>query len=203
MEIGLFPLELVLFPTERVPLHIFEDRYKELIGECLREQREFGLVLEDADGLRAIGTRASVVEVTELFDDGRLNVVVEGGERFVLVAETGGRSFRTGEVEPLPDEAGEEPAAAAAERARALLAEVAAVAETPVELPPVESPHLSWELGARIDFGAAVKQELLELRSEPARLARLVELLQQALGALRLEREVRERAGRNGKVSPR
>ena len=55
-EIGLFPLELVLLPTERVPLHIFEDRYKELIGECLARDGEFGLVLADERGLREIGT---------------------------------------------------------------------------------------------------------------------------------------------------
>ena len=67
MEIGLFPLRMVLLPAERVPLHIFEPRYKELIGECLAEGREFGLVLTDDDGLREVGTRADVVEVLERF----------------------------------------------------------------------------------------------------------------------------------------
>ena len=83
-EIGLFPLGIVLLPTEQVPLHIFEERYKELIGECLEEEREFGLVYADEDGLREIGTRAAVTEVMEEFDDGRLNVVVEGRDRFRL-----------------------------------------------------------------------------------------------------------------------
>ena len=77
-EIGLFPLGIVLLPTEQVPLHIFEDRYKELIDECLAEEREFGLVYADDDGLRPVGTLAAVTEVIERFDDGRLNVVVEG-----------------------------------------------------------------------------------------------------------------------------
>ena len=84
-EIGLFPLGLVLLPTEQVPLHIFEPRYRELITECLDEGEPFGLVFADDDGLRRVGTLASVVEVTDRFDDGRLNVVVEGGERFRLV----------------------------------------------------------------------------------------------------------------------
>src|SRR6516165_8744487 len=83
-EIGLFPLELVLLPSERVPLHIFEPRYKELIGECLRSGEEFGLVLQDEQGRREIGTKAVVVEVLQVFDDGRMNVVVEGHERFRL-----------------------------------------------------------------------------------------------------------------------
>ena len=59
-EIGLFPLELVLLPSERVPLHVFEDRYRELVGESLADGTEFGLILEDDDGLRQVGTRTGV-----------------------------------------------------------------------------------------------------------------------------------------------
>ena len=97
-EIGLFPLGMVLLPTERVPLHVFEEQYKELIGECIELEQEFGLVLQDDDGIREIGTRAAVVAVLERFDDGRMNVVVEGRERFRVVALTSGRAFRTADV---------------------------------------------------------------------------------------------------------
>ncbi len=103
-EIGLFPLELVLLPSERVPLHIFEDRYKELISECVADESEFGLILETAEGLRDVGTMTGVLEVIHTFDDGRMNVLVEGHERFRLAHETEGRSFRTAEIEPLEDE---------------------------------------------------------------------------------------------------
>src|SRR5919204_2621505 len=106
-EIGLFPLALVLLPTEKVPLHIFEPRYKELIGECLAESREFGLVLTDENGLREIGTRAAVVEVARVYDDGRLDIVIEGGERFRVVRLTSGRSFQTAEIESIDDEESE------------------------------------------------------------------------------------------------
>src|SRR5437870_10959877 len=94
-EVGLFPLDIVLLPTERIPLHIFEERYKELIGECLREGRDFGLIRAGDDGLAEIGTRAAVTEVLEQLPDGRLNIVVEGGERFRIVELTAGRSFQT------------------------------------------------------------------------------------------------------------
>src|SRR5207247_5114924 len=104
-EIGLFPLELVLLPTEKVPLHVFEPRYKELIGECLAESRDFGLVLADADGLRGVGTRAAVVEVARVYEDGRLDVVVEGGERFRVLEMTSRRSFQAGRVARRPAEA--------------------------------------------------------------------------------------------------
>ena len=115
-EIGLFPLELVLLPSERVPLHIFEDRYRELIGECLADGTEFGLILEDGDGLRQVGTRTGVLELVHTFDDGRMNVLVEGRARFRVVEQTEGRSFRTAEVEPLEDAEGEEPSEEEAER---------------------------------------------------------------------------------------
>ena len=200
-EIGLFPLGLVLLPTERVPLHIFEPRYKELISECLAEEREFGLVLADDDGLRDIGTRARVIEVLQEFEDGRLNIVVEGAERFRLVELTEGRSFQTGEVEPVDDE-GDAPSFEVVKRALELFRRLAEVAGAEIDEPPTDAEFLSFELAARVDFGVELKQELLELRSERARLQRLAELLERAAQGIALEREVRERAAGNGKVSP-
>ncbi len=199
-EIGLFPLELVLLPTERVPLHIFEPRYKELIGECLRSGHEFGLVLEDERGRRDIGTRAAVVEVLQVFDDGRMNVVVEGHDRFRLRELTSGRAFLTGDVEPVDDEDGEAPADDS-ERALALFRQLVDVAGGDVDEPDGTSGSLSFEIASRIDFGIEPKQELLELRSEPARLTHLCELLERAVEGVQREREVRERAATNGKVS--
>ena len=102
-EIGLFPLGLVLLPTEQVPLHIFEPRYRELIAECLENEQPFGLVYADDDGLRRTGTLASVVEVVDELEDGRLNIVVEGRDRFRLVELTDGRSFHTGTIELFDD----------------------------------------------------------------------------------------------------
>jgi Lon protease-like protein len=199
-EIGLFPLELVLLPTERVPLHIFEPRYKELIGECLRSGQEFGLMLQDEQGRREIGTRAAVVEVLQVFDDGRMNVVVEGHDRFQLRELTSGRAFLTGDVEPVDDEEDEAPAATR-DRALTLFRQLVEAAGEDVDEPDGTSGSLSFEIASRIDFGIAPKQELLELRSEPARLTHLCELLEQAVEAVQREREVRERAATNGKVS--
>jgi Lon protease-like protein len=201
-EIGLFPLELVLLPNERVPLHIFEDRYKDLIGECLADATDFGLILEDDEGLREIGTRTAVIELIDTFDDGRMNVLVEGRGRFRVIELTEGRSFRTAEVELIEDE-GELPSDADVERTIAVFRRLVAVAEADeIDEPAAGSPVLSFELAARVDFGPELKQELLELRSEGRRLRRLAELLDQAAQALTREREVRQRAAGNGKVSP-
>src|SRR4051794_11891200 len=104
-QIGLFPLEFVLLPTERVPMHVFEERYKEMVGECLRMEGEFGLILAYGRDLNPVGTRASVVEVIDRFNDGGLNILMEGRSRFVVRRLTEGRSFLTAEVDPYDDEA--------------------------------------------------------------------------------------------------
>jgi Lon protease-like protein len=198
VELGLFPLEMVLVPTERVPLHIFELRYQELIGECLDQDIEFGLVFESEDGMREVGTRAAVLDVLDRFPDGRLNIVVEGRERFFILEETEGRSFRTAHVEPFVDrDAVSQPADR--ERALDLFRALGRVVEQDVDEPPLESGVLSFELAARVDFGPARKQELLELQSEPLRLAAVCELLERAAQAVTLERALSERAATNGR----
>jgi len=200
-ELGLFPLGLVLLPTERVPLHIFEDRYRELIGECIDLEREFGLLYADDGGLREVGCRAAVLEVLERFDDGRMNIVVEGRERFRVVRHTSGRSFSTAEVEPLGDEErGIAPEAAA--RALSAFQKLVEIVEAEVELPDPLSPQLSFELAGRVEFEAEAKQELLESRSESKRLERVAELLESAAATVALTEEARKRASSNGKVSP-
>jgi len=200
-EIGLFPLGMVLLPRERAPLHIFEPRYRELISECLQHDREFGLVFSDDDGMRRVGTRAMVVEVLERFDDGRFNVLVEGRDRFELQTLTGGRSFDTGEVEPLVDDDEHDSSGEQLERAVGLLRRVAELAES--ELPDDLTSgggELSWLLAARVTLEPRLKQRLLELRSEPARLEHLGDLLEAAAHALEQRQEAAKLAQTNGRV---
>jgi Lon protease-like protein len=200
-EIGLFPLELVLLPSERVPLHIFEDRYKDLISECLEGGSEFGLILETGDRLAEIGTLTGVIEVIHTFDDGRMNVLVEGRGRFRLSYETDGRSYRTAEIHPLEDD-DEPPTDAEIDEVLASFRRLARIAEADDLQEPAEGAALSFQLASKVDFGHELKQELLELRSERQRLVRLAELLEKAVAGLTREREVRERASGNGKVTP-
>jgi ATP-dependent Lon protease len=198
-ELGLFPLGLVLLPGERVPLHVFEPRYKELIGECLEQERPFGVVLADDSGLHDVGTQASVVEVLERFDDGRLNVLVEGRERFRVLELTSGRSFHTGQVEEVEDD--DAPAdAEEAERAMRLFRELRELVGSDVEEPETLVPSLSFALASRVDFGLDPKQRLLELTSEPERLTFVIELLEGALTAVREDKARRELASRNGNL---
>jgi Lon protease-like protein len=201
-ELGLFPLPIVLVPTERIPLHIFEPRYRELIAECIEHGEEFGLVLATGDGaVHEIGTRAAVAQVLEVLEDGAMNIVVEGGERFRLVDLTSGRSFTTGIVETVEDE-DEPPLEADVERATEVFRQLAEAADSDVDLPDPRSPLYDFELTARVDFAVSSKQELLAMTSPRARMKTLIELLETALEAVQLEAVLRERASRNGKVSP-
>jgi Lon protease-like protein len=197
-EIGLFPLGIVLLPTEVVPLHIFEERYKELIGECLELEREFGLVYADEDGVRETGTRARVAEVLDRFEDGRLNVLVEGGERFRVEHLTRGRSFLTAEVEPLEDDPATEPDEEAAERVTEAFRALAAAAGADAEVPDPELPGLSFHVAARVEIAPDAKQELLESRSEAERLAKLRVLLDSARETILAARRLGEHAKKNG-----
>lgn len=200
-EIGLFPLGLVLLPSEQVPLHIFEPRYRELIGECLDAGEPFGLVFADDDGLRRVGTLASVVEVTDRFDDGRLNVVVEGGDRFRLVELTGGRSFHTGTIEALGDRA-DPPNSEELDRALAVFARLVDLTGADVEPPDVAVDQPSFALASRFELAPELKLELLEETSERVRLTRLSEILETAATAVERQRAIAELAQTNGHARP-
>ena len=200
-EIGLFPLNLVLVPGEQAPLHIFEPRYRELIGECLDFGNDFGLLLEDDEGMREVGTRCKVIEVIDRFPDGRLNVVVEATERFQLLEVTDGRTYRTAEVETLPDES-DTPLEDEVEEVLAAYARVVAAAEAELDDLDLDADSVAYQIAARIDFGTEVKQGLLELRSERERVIKLAPMLNQAAEAVEREREIRTRAGGNGRVEP-
>jgi Lon protease-like protein len=201
-ELGLFPLNLVLLPGEQAPLHIFEPRYRELIGECLEEGREFGLVLADDEGMREIGTRAGVIEVLDRFPDGRLNVVIEGRDRIRLLEITEGRSFATAEVADVEDDAGEFPSEEEVEECLAAYERVLSAAEAELEELDLSAESIAYQIAARVDLGTEVKQGLLELRSERERVIRLAPMLNRAADVVEREREIRERASSNGRVEP-
>jgi Lon protease-like protein len=198
-ELGLFPLPLVLLPAERLPLHVFEERYRELIGECLERDGEFGLVYADDDGIREVGTRAGVVEVLDRFEDGRLNILVEGRERFRLLGFTAGRSFQTGDVAPVVD--GVDPAGPdVVSRALGAFERLRELTGSDVDVPPAETPLLSFALAGRVELAPEVKLELLEELSERVRLERVCELLDAVATMVERQRLAAERAATNGRV---
>jgi Lon protease-like protein len=104
MTLGLFPLNLVLFPEVRLPLHIFEPRYRALINECLERGSEFGINLIEEGRLHPVGCSAIVVDVTEKHSDGRMDIVVEGLRRYRLLEIVSSESpYTVGNVEEYLD----------------------------------------------------------------------------------------------------
>jgi Lon protease-like protein len=201
-ELPLFPLPLVLLPTEVVPLHIFEERYKEMIGLCLEEHRDFGIVWMSDSELKDVGCTATVAEMLERMDDGRMNILVRGGTPFRLLERQEHHSYPAGTVELLDDQSSAEPPDGG-EEARERYADLL---ETLTEERPEEAALAelsSYEMAATVDIDLDVKQGLLELRSEAARLRLLARLFKAGIKTVVRAREVADRASGNGKVDVR
>jgi Lon protease-like protein len=196
----LFPLGLVLIPHELVPLHIFEERYKLMIGECIEEEREFGIVWLADDGLKEIGCSARIARVLERFDDGRMNVLVEGSAPFRLLRRIDDLPYPAGDVELLEDsrEGAADPESSDAVRRRYadLVAEVTEERPEPEALAELDA----YGMAATLDVALEAKQTLLELRSERGRLERLESLFAEALARIRHAERAAERAQGNGSV---
>ena len=196
----LFPLGLVLLPRELVPLHIFEERYKLMIGECLDEEREFGIVWLADDGLRDIGCGARIVRVLERFEDGRMNIVVEGTTPFRLDRRIEELPYPAGDVTLLEDDDEADPAAL--ERTRAGYADL--VERVTDDRPDAEALASldAYGMAATLEIAPAAKQSLLELRSEPRRLEQLEGLFAETLRRIETAARVAEQASGNGHVKP-
>ncbi len=170
-NLGLFPLNLVLLPGERIPLHIFEPRYRALLADCTLEGRPFALPLATDDGIAKYACTATVDGVLRRFADGRLNIVVRGGERIEIVAQTDGEPYLTAEVAALPDD---DPALATdvidrvTDRFRTLAQHLSG---SPTDPPADPTVPLSYRIAGTIQLPNGTKQRLLEERSEAARLA--------------------------------
>ena len=100
----IFPLELVLMPGVPLPLHIFEPRYKEMITECLEQKKPFGVVRASSDGVADIGCTAEIMSVTKKYDDGRMDILTRGVDRFEVIQVSDERSFLQAEIALVEDE---------------------------------------------------------------------------------------------------
>jgi Lon protease-like protein len=197
--IPLFPLDVVLFPGTPLPLHIFEPRYKEMIAECLSEQRTFGVVRVVEQDLAEVGCTAEIITVVKEYPDGRLDLVTEGRQRFELVRVNQERSFLQAEVLIIHDEPGTPPQADTS-RAIQLHSELLAIAGAKQDLSDADPALLSFYLAGSLPLDLDFKQKLLALRSEPERVALLINYLETIIPNLRRAATAREKAGGNGHV---
>jgi len=180
----LFPLDLVLFPGVPLPLHIFEPRYREMIAECLDEKKLFGVVRASQEGVAELGCTAEILEVTKRYDDGRMDILTRGVERFEVLHVNDDRSFLQAEISLIEDEPGR-PAAKVAEQALQLHSEIIKLAGAEASEPDGNSEKLSFLLAGSLPLDLDFKQKLLATLSEPKRLEAVVSYLQAVLPGLR------------------
>jgi Lon protease-like protein len=198
-EFPLFPLGLVALPGELVPLHIFEERYKQMMGECLESEREFGIVWMSDDGLREIGCACEIERVLEQMEDGRMNILTRGTRPFRVLERQGHLAYPAGVIEFLVDDA-EETDLDAAGTARTTYADLVKRA-TDREPEQEELDEMdAYAMAATVDFGLDAKQGLLDLRSENARMKLVTRLFRAATKRLDFVDRAQARARSNGKV---
>jgi Lon protease-like protein len=194
----IFPLDLVLLPGTPLPLHIFEPRYKEMITECLDRNQVFGVVRAKEAGIADIGCTAEIVTVTKKYDDGRMDIVTQGRERFEVIQVSQERSFLQAEVLYLQDEIG----AAVPERiqqAMTLHSEIMTlVGAVPEDASGIEPRQLSFRLAGALPLDLDFKQALLAMKSESERLEAVISFFESILPGMRRTMYVRRKAGDNG-----
>ncbi len=198
-DFPLFPLGIVALPEEVIPLHIFEERYKTMMEECLEQDRDFGIVWMSDDGLRDIGCSCRIEEVLERMDDGRLNLLCRGVRPIRIVERQGHLAYPAGVIEYVDDRI--EPVDLQLTReARETYGELVRRA-TDREPTVDELADLSaYGMAATVDFGLDAKQGLLDLRSENARLRLVTRLFRAAMKRLDFVDRAQARARSNGKV---
>ena len=194
----IFPLPLVLLPTELAPLHIFEERYKRMINLCIEDAAEFGIVWLGDSGLAEVGCTARITELIDRMDDGRMNIVVRGGKPFRLLRRIDELPYPAGDIELLEDD--DNASESHAEAVRSSYAEVVekATDERPNDEDLAEMD--AYRMAATIELEPQLKQKLLDSRSEDERLDIVEELFTKAVERLERAEHVSEVARSNGKV---
>lgn len=199
----LFPLDLVLLPGAPLPLHIFEERYKQMIGECLQNHREFGIVRAHDDKIENIGCTAEILKVVKRHPDGRMDILTVGVRPFEILAVNQELPYLRAEWAALEDEDEDQPDPDAAERTLILFRQVVELlsSRAPVEGElKADSPLLSFRIAAYLPLDDDSKQQLLGLHSESARLQQLTDYLSKLLPQLEQVRKLRKKAGGNGRL---
>jgi Lon protease-like protein len=203
-DFPLFPLGIVALPSEIISLHIFEARYRVMIETCLAAEAgslesQFGIIWLSDEELKPVGCACGVERVLERMEDGRMNILVRGRRPFRLLERQDELPYPAGTIEFLPDvaeRADEQAATGARQLYRDLVQQATDRSVTEEELSDMDA----YRMAATVEFGVDAKQELLELRSENARLGLLTLLLKAAIRRVELVERAQERARSNGKV---
>ena len=175
----LFPLQVVLLPEEILPLHIFEERYKQMINECLDHGGPFGIVLAEGNGIRNIGCAARVRNVLERFPDGRLDIMTQGKERFRILQPHQELPYLTADVEYFDDPTESEPSPDLAELIIATISDSTTGESKVTDEIRRDLKKLSFRAGAMLGLSLSGKQMLLESVSPDERARIILKMLKE------------------------
>jgi Lon protease-like protein len=198
-RIPLFPLNVVLFPGEQLPLHIFEPRYRRMVRECLDSKSPFGMLLALPDGIVRVGCTAEILEVIKRYEDGRMDIITVGRHPFRVVELFSGDSLLEGHIDYLEDTD-----SAAAPQSIKQLVELYETCHTllfsgiPKDFDSVLPDQLSYTIAAALPLDLLWKQQLLELRTESERQHRLSTYLRDWAPHLQKVETEQRRAAGNG-----
>lgn len=197
-SIPLFPLELVLYPHQRLQLHIFEERYKEMTARCLQREEPFGVVFVSEGKMADVGSMAWIRRVLARFEDGRMDIQVEGGDRFRVLQLYYQESYITADVETLvdpPESPNNE------EKERAITQHMRLLELSGQRVRPSIYQHLSdvsFVLAENAGLTTEQKQQLLEMPSENERLSYLTGHFESILPHVKELEEIRRKIKSNG-----
>lgn len=195
----LFPLQVVLFPAAPLPLHIFEPRYREMVGQAIAKKSEFGVIFAEETTVSSVGCTALVEEVTKRYQDGRFDIMTRGRQRFRALELDQEKDYLRARIDFFQDESAESAPRGVVEEARHLAYEVgrALNATLPNDL-DVDEPQASFALASALPLELKFKQQLLEQRSEPQRIRTLVDYLGKVLERAQTTRRMQSLARTNG-----
>ena len=182
----LFPLGLVLLPGTRVPLHIFEDRYRVMVAECVENKSEFAMMYGTDDDFRPIGCAARVTDIVNRFADGRLNVVIMGTDRVRLIERHDDKPYISGVIERVADEA-EPPNDALVTETRARYEEALklSIGWLSPSGQAADPGELSYTIASALSLPPDQQQSLLEQTSIGERFTIVNTILEETLDQLR------------------
>jgi len=202
-KVPLFPLGVVLLPEMLLPLHIFEERYKQMISECLNQNRPFGIVLFDGTAIRSVGCMAAITEVTRHYDDGRMDIITEGKDRFVIHEIIEEKPYMEARVAFFDDEdeISADDVHATLEKARQQLKEVTGSDFLPDHrdvFARTSPKNLAFAIASLEGFTPDERQRFLEMTSGTERLKKSVQALSSLVQRARLTKEIMKIIGGNG-----
>jgi Lon protease-like protein len=199
-RIPLFPLGLVLLPGMLLPLHIFEERYKQMISECLAGNTPFGIVWFDGQSIHPVGCTARVIQVIHRYEDGRMDILTRGEQRFYTEGMVEEKRYMQADVLFIED-AQSAPDPAFFQRARTLLEELQQAGHILEEFEEAELAdprRLSFAVPAIEGFTPAERQRFLEMTSSAERLQKGVEVLDRILERVQTTQQIQKIIGGNG-----